>query len=88
MTKRYRLFFAMEPDEEIRREILDVQKKLACNGREVPGEQFHITLAFLGMQPSEIIPEVSAIASNVPFKPCSLALDRLGTFSRAGVLWI
>ncbi len=88
MTKKHRLFFALEPDEKVRREIHAVQKKLACNGRKVPREQFHITLAFLGMQPAEIIPEVSAIASCVPFTPCSLVLDRPGTFRRAGVLWI
>ena len=71
MTKKHRLFFALEPDEKVRREIHAVQKKLDCNGRKVPENQFHITLAFLGMQPAEMIPEVSAIASRVPFSPCS-----------------
>jgi len=88
MTKTHRLFFALEPDEKVRREIHAVQKKLDCNGRMVPENQFHVTLAFLGMQPAEIIPEVSAIASRVPFSPCSLVLDRFGIFRRAGVLWI
>jgi 2'-5' RNA ligase len=88
MTKKHRLFFALEPDEKIRREIHAVQTKLACNGRKVPEWQFHITLAFLGMQPAEIIPEVSAIASRVPFSPCNLVLDRFGIFRHAGVLWI
>lgn len=88
MTKRHRLFFALEPDEKLRQEMHAVQKKLACNGRKVPAGQFHVTLAFLGMQPAEIIPEVSAIASRVPFSACSLVLDRLGVFRRAGVLWM
>jgi 2'-5' RNA ligase len=88
MAKRHRLFFALEPDEKVRREIHAVQKKLDCNGRKVPENQFHITLAFLGMQPAEMIPEVSAIASRVPFSPCALVLDRFGIFRRAGVLWI
>jgi 2'-5' RNA ligase len=88
MTKKHRLFFALEPDEKIRREFHAVQKKLACKGRMVPERQFHITLAFLGMQPAEVIPEVSAIASRVPFSACSLVLDRFGIFRRAGVLWI
>jgi 2'-5' RNA ligase len=88
MTKKHRLFFALEPDEKVRREIHAVQTILACNGRKVPEKQFHITLAFLGMQPAEMIAEVSAIASRVPFNPCSLALDRFGIFRRAGVLWI
>jgi len=88
MMKKHRLFFALEPDEKVRREIQAVQQRLACNGRKVPEHQFHITLAFLGMQPAEIIPEVSAIASRVHFSPCSLVLDRFGLFRRAGVLWI
>ncbi len=88
MTKRHRLFFALEPDEKNRCEIHAVQNHLACTGRRVPPEQFHITLAFLGMQPAEIIPEVSAIAADLPFNPCSLVLDRIGRFRRAGVLWI
>ena len=88
MTKKHRLFFALEPDEKVRQEIHAVQEQLACNGRKVPEKQFHITLAFLGMQPAEIIPEVSAVASRVPFSPCSLVLDRFGIFRRAGVLWL
>jgi len=88
MTKKHRLFFALEPDETVRREIYTIQNKLAYSGRKVAQEKFHITLAFLGMQPAEVIPEVSAIASHVHFNPCSLRLDRLGIFRRAGVLWI
>jgi len=88
MTTKHRLFFALEPDDKVRQEIQAMQKQLDCNGRKVPIEQFHVTLAFLGMQPAEIIPEVSAIASRVPFSDCSLVLDRLGVFRRAGVLWL
>ncbi len=88
MTKKHRLFFALEPDEKVRREIQTVQNQLACSGRRVPEEQFHITLAFLGMQPAEIIPQVSVIAAGLPFTPCNLVLDRPGLFRRAGVLWI
>ena len=83
MTTKHRLFFALEPDDSVRQEIHTVQKKLACNGRKVPTEQFHVTLAFLGMQPAEIIPEVSAIASRVPFSACSLVLEPPGQLRRA-----
>lgn len=88
MTKKHRLFFALEPDAQVRREIFATQKKLACSGRMIPQERFHVTLAFLGMQPAGVIPEVSAIATRVHFNPCSLVLDQLGIFRRAGVLWI
>jgi 2'-5' RNA ligase len=88
MTKKHRLFFALEPDENVRREIQAVQRKLACSARMIPGEQIHITLAFLGQQAPEILPELCAIASRLHFEPCTLVLNRLGTFRRVNVLWL
>jgi 2'-5' RNA ligase len=88
MTKTHRLFFALDPGEQVRREISTVQKQLEVSGRLVPGPQFHITLAFLGQQPPDIIRELCALASRLHFTPCTLVLNRLGTFRRAGVLWL
>ena len=88
MTKKQRLFFALEPKQKVRQEIHAVQKKLACSGRMVPLERIHITLAFLGQQAPETIPQLCAIASRLNFEPCTLVLDRLGTFRRVSVLWL
>lgn len=88
MTKKHRLFFALEPNQKVRREIHAVQKKLACSGRMIPTERIHITLAFLGQQTPEMIPQLCAIASRLHFEPCTLVLDRLGTFRRVRVLWL
>jgi 2'-5' RNA ligase len=88
MTSRRRLFFALEPPEAIRKEILLAQKSLAAGGRAVIPGQFHVTLAFLGMQPAEVIPTLQSMASKLPMARCTITLDRIGSFQRAGVLWL
>lgn len=88
MTNKFRLFFALVPDQAVKREVHAVQKKLACNARMIPAEQIHVTLAFLGQQSAETIPQLCAMASQLYFEPCKLVLDRLGTFRRVNVLWL
>ena len=88
MTKKHRLFFALEPDQKSGGKIYAVQKKLACSGRMIPTERIHVTLAFLGQQAPEMIPQLCEIASRLNFEPCMLVLDRLGTFRRVSVLWL
>jgi len=88
MTDRRRLFFALEPPDAVRNEIWLVQKSLAAGGRAVLPEQFHVTLAFLGMQPADVIPTLRSMASKLMMGQCTIKLDRLGRFPRAGVLWL
>ena len=88
MNRRRRLFFALEPPESVRDRVHAIQCSFDGDGRAVKAEQFHVTLAFLGMQPSELIPELCGIASTLSFEPCTVTLDRLGSFRRAGVLWL
>lgn len=85
--QRKRLFFALNPDERVRREMVAVQHACGVDGRAVPPANFHVTLAFLGMQDAEVIPKVCEVASGLTFEPCSVTLDHLGRFKRAGVLW-
>jgi 2'-5' RNA ligase len=88
MTKTHRLFFTLEPGEKVRQEICTMQKGLEGSGRMIPASHLHITLAFLGQQPPEMIRELCTLASRLHFEPCTLVLDRLGTFRRASVLWL
>ena len=85
---RKRLFFALNPDERVRREVATVQRTCGVEGRPVPPANFHVTLAFLGMQDAAVIPRVCEVASGLAFEPCEVTLDRLGRFRRAGVLWL
>jgi 2'-5' RNA ligase len=88
VNAKHRLFFALEPDDRVRKEVHAIQKKLPGCGRAVRPAQFHITLAFLGMQSSPVIPLLCGLASTLTFEPCNLVLDQVGRFPRAGVLWL
>jgi 2'-5' RNA ligase len=47
--ERHRLFFALTPDEGVRRQILEVAAALPdAGGRATRPEKIHLTLAFLG----------------------------------------
>ena len=86
--RKHRLFFALEPDDGVRKSVGRLQKSLGLDARPVPVANFHVTLAFLGMQNSAVIPVVCDVASRLVFPPCEVLLDSLGRFKRAGVLWL
>lgn len=88
MSSGHRLFFALVPPPPVRRRIERVQAGLPDAGRAAKPHQFHATLAFLGLQPPELISQIRAIASGLAFPPCSVVMDRFGQFKRAGVLWL
>ncbi len=88
MSKGHRLFFALVPDAPVRKRIERIQNSLPDAGRAAKPHQFHATLAFLGLQPPGLIPEIRAIASRLSFRPCRIVMDRFGQFKRAGVLWL
>jgi 2'-5' RNA ligase len=68
--------------------VAEWQRSLSLEGRAVPQQNFHVTLAFLGMQEAESIPLISEVASGLQFPRCEVALDKSGTFRKAGVLWL
>jgi 2'-5' RNA ligase len=88
VNKGHRLFFAVVPDPAVRQRVAQVQRSFADAGRAARPEQFHATLAFLGMQEPDVIPRIHEIASNLTFEPCRIVMDRFGLFKRAGVLWL
>ena len=83
-----RLFFALEPDAEVRRQIGALQDSLDLPARRVAGPNLHITLAFLGEVSTSRIDELLTIGSQLSFPPCLLRFDRYGWFPRAGVVWL
>jgi 2'-5' RNA ligase len=86
--RAHRLFFALNPDARTRGKVLRFQRELGRPGRPVPPQNFHVTLAFLGMQEAAVIPNVLEVASSLEFEPCRVRLDRTGRFKRAGVFWL
>lgn len=83
-----RLFFALNPGAAVRQRLAEVQRAVHLPGRPVHSDRLHITLAFLGQVDAEQIPILLDCAGSVAFEPCTLVLDRLGWFERAGVAWL
>jgi len=83
-----RLFFALSPPPAVRRHIAALQTELKLGGRpEAPG-RLHVTLAFLGEVPEELLDKVTGAAAGCGLPVCRLRLDRLGWFPRSRVAWL
>ena len=87
-TSRHRLFFALVPPAGVRRQAQRVQRALDSGGRPVKPDNLHVTLAFLGMQETDAIPVITAVASRLEFPGCRVVLDHVGQFGRGSVLWL
>lgn len=80
-----RLFYALWPDDAVRAEFMRLQTGL--RGRMTRYENFHITLAFLGQQPSSVLPTLTNILEHLPKGAMTLTLDRSGYFTRNRIAW-
>ena len=82
-----RLFLAF-PADELAPALSRLQESLGLAGRRIPARQFHLTLRFLGplshIQSRSLLKQLPQIR----LAAFELALDRLGCFPRAKVVWI
>ena len=83
-----RLFFAMWPGPASAAALEELSRTLArtADGRAVPAEKIHLTLAFLGHTSVERIASAKEAAR---FRAHAVdgALDHVGSFRRAAVAW-
>ncbi len=88
-TDSERLFLALWPDAEVRRQLAELVS--ACrsqvSGRPVAPEKLHVTLAFLGEVPTTAAGAVAACVDELPGLDTQVRLDRLGFWPRNGILW-
>jgi RNA 2',3'-cyclic 3'-phosphodiesterase len=82
-----RLFFALWPDKRMQSALAQATRAItdAADGRAIPAENLHLTLAFLGSVPESKAATLSPIAANVASafrdlpqgaEPVSITLDK------------
>ena len=88
--KAERLFFALWPEEDLRRQLHRHCKSLLrhAGGKPVPIENLHITLAFLGNVDAQQRECIETMAGEIHCPAFDLQLDRVGHWSRSRVLWL
>jgi 2'-5' RNA ligase len=80
-----RLFFALWPDAATRTALTRLQAPL--HGRPTAPPNLHLTMAFLGMQPAQVLPALHGVLDDIRLPEMTLRIDRLGYFSRARIAW-
>ena len=85
------LFVALWPDANVRHELTMLQARSeirAAGGRAVPAKNMHLTLRFLGDVDASQQRALEARLAEFVFEPVTLTLDRMGYWSRPGILWL
>lgn len=85
-----RLFYALWPDEATRTALagLLTPPGQPGHGRPTAPENLHLTMAFLGMQPAQVVPALEQVLHAISFPELRLQLDRYGYFQRARIAWL
>lgn len=81
-----RLFYALWPDAATRAALVALQAGIG--GRPMQPDNLHLTLAFLGNQPSTALPPLQALLATLPAAPLPLSLNHSGYFPRQHLAWI
>jgi RNA 2',3'-cyclic 3'-phosphodiesterase len=84
-----RLFFALWPDDSVRKRLagLAEQTRHRCGGRRTADDKLHLTLAFLGDVSPAQVDDLIALTQQLTGPVGTWTLDRLGQFSRGGIVW-
>ncbi len=84
-----RLFFALWPDEDAARHLAALSESVAARveGRPVPRNRIHLTLAFLGELAPARAEEAMRAGESTRSSAFDLVLDQVGSFRAARVAW-
>lgn len=83
-----RLFLALWPDEAVRGAVAGLARQWVPDGRLIPPENLHVTLAFLGDVAGEAMSRVRTIGAHLSVATFPLELDRIGCWPRQRISWI
>ncbi len=81
-----RLFFALWPDEQTAG-LLAQRQAVLEGARHTHARDFHLTLAFLGVQPMSQLAALQAVVEQIEFSAISMTLNTYGEFARQKVVW-
>jgi len=88
-TKNQRLFFALWPPLELSRELYGVAGQiLEGDGRRVPPENIHLTLAFLGAVNASFRQCAEQGAAAIRTGSFTLTLEQIGCWPTSGIVWV
>lgn len=84
-----RLFFALWPDEDVRRQLAEVAAEAGAShsGRVIPPNNLHITLVFLGALNNARRQCAEQVAASLRGERFTLVLDQLGYWPRPRIVW-
>lgn len=85
-VEKMRLFLAFWPDDTTRNALRQLQAPL--QGKLIPYENLHLTLAFLGPQPPATVDACKDILMRLQSPAIDLRLDKVGYFARNRVAWV
>ena len=80
-----RLFYAMWPDPSTSERLVHLQS--ALTGRKTQPADLHLTLVFLGNQPSSLLPALEDALNHLHVAQMTLDIDELGYFPRNRIAW-
>ncbi len=82
-----RLFLALWPEDEERRQIADLAASVAGQ-RRVSDANLHLTLVFLGATDADRLAAYQAALADLPVPMLNLCLDRYGYWPQSRILWL
>ena len=90
MRGTQRLFLALWPDPATAAALAVLARDVAehAHGKATPPENIHLTLAFLGNQPSAIVPDLIKSMRAIDISRFSLRLDQVGCWRRSAIAWL
>lgn len=90
-TNVHRIFFALWPDDEVRRQTVHNLKKsphYKINGYNLPPSNLHITLHFIGNISSEKLHCLHQQAEKVSSKKFAMEFNHFGYFPKPKIIWM
>ena len=82
-----RYFFALWPDERVRRRMAKVAQAAGAKGRVHHPEDIHLTLVFLGQVADQRQRCISEVADGIRGKAFEMRIDRTGYWPRPRIIW-